>query len=339
MDSEETAYKPPVGATVERGLHRLTGTDYWPLFRKGKRTPTGYTSKSRMPKGYTPRILVPANKVPILLPEQIAEHEDAVSNWARDKGVDDVPSLRPKVNAQGNEYLPPEHFSLDRPRNEKITSPDLALSTEELEDIFAQSSADEIEEVGGCRTENSHIAHLLPSEKFKSNFADSSTEGDPVLNRGIIKNGLPHRQSNPSGLRGGSSTIDEEGIKKDLVRGMKVYSPNLTNEQQKGGWAFVPREEWTLPTNVNAVQNSSAFVNSLDADELALNAAKLEPNFRIEDFAREKEWGIGFAKRFQTAFNKKLAAWKEAGGDPKRIAAQGAMDHPKAQEGADPVLR
>ena len=319
-DELEDVYTPPAGALVEKGFQGLTGNESRRLFRLGLRTPTSYTSKSRMPKSYKPRILVPAPEVPILSPEQTAAHEDAVQNLVRQTGASDVASLQPKINVQGNEYLPPESFSLSRPRNEKRISPELTLSPEEARAIFTELSSEEVEGINGSRRENTHIAQFLPAEKSKSNFAYSSAEGDPTSSRSIVKNVLPSRQSNPSGLRGGSSTTNKGESRRDLIRGRKIYCPSLTNAQQEGGWTFAPRDEWIRPSNEYAIQNSRAFLNSLTPNELALNAAKLEPDFRIEDFAREKEWGINFAKRFQNAFNKKLTERKEAGVNPDMIA-------------------
>ena len=321
-DESKEGYTPPAGAKAEKGFQGLTGNENTTLFRAGRRTPTSYASKSRMPKGFTPRIFVPANKLPILSPAQIAAHEDAVENLVRKTGANDIVSLRPKLNAWWNEYLPAEHFSFNRPRNEKQTLLDLTLSNEEAREIFTEPSSAELEATGDMRRENTHIAEFLPADKCKSNFADSFAEGDAASNRGILKFTFRSRESNPSGLRGGSSTLSEEGIQKDLIRGKKIYSPNLTGKQQEGGWTFMAREERRLPTNVYAIENSSAFLRSLNNDELALSAAKQEPGFRVQDFARERGWGITYARRFQTEFNKRLALWKELGVDPNRIVQQ-----------------
>lgn len=330
-------YTPPPGAVVERGFQGLTGKENPKLFRQGKRTPSNYPCKSRMPEGFSERIFVPHYRVPILTPEAVAAHESAIQKLAADTGDHYVP-LRPKINRNGNEYLPHEHFSVNRLRNQKRISPDLALSPEEAREIFPDDP-EECQEPEARDVNNTHLvlAEPLATETSKSDFEDSVDESQPEAqpevewrsNRGAFKSTYP-RRSNPSGFRGVSSAVDEGEFKKDLIRGKRIRSPNLTKAEQEGGWTFAPRKEWILPTNVNRIRNSSAFLNSLNVNELALNAAQMEPGFRIEEFAAERGWGIRPARRFQTAFNKKRKAWEEAGGDPTLMPAAAAAEEEMA---------
>lgn len=321
-------YKPPLGAVVERGFQGLTGNENPRLFRRGKRTPSNYPCKSRMPEGFSERIFVSHYRVPILTPEAVADHESAIHTLSAETGDRYVP-LRPKINRSGNEYLPPERFTFNRSLNQKRISPDLALSPEEAQ-IFAKDP-DEDQEPEARDVENTHLvlAEPLPTETFNCEDSgdESQSEAQPEVerrsSRGALQSAYP-RQSNPSGFRGGSSAVDDLPFKKDLIRGKGIKHPDLTKVEQEGGWTFAPRKEWIVPTNVNRIRNSSAFLNSLNVDELALNAAQMEPGFRIEEFAAERGLGIRPARRFQTAFNKKRKAWEEAGGDPTLMPALAA---------------
>jgi hypothetical protein len=333
QENNGEGYKPPLGAVVERGFQGLTGNENPRLFRKGKRTPSNYPCKSRMPEGFSGCIFFPRFRVPILTPEAVAAHESAIHTLAADTGDRYVP-LRPKINRNGNEYLPPERFTFNRSRNQKI-SPDLTLPPEEAQ-IFAKDP-DEDQEPEARDVENTHLvlAEPLPTETLNSE--DSGDESQPEAqleverrsSRGALQSAYP-RRSNPSGFRGGSSAVDDLPFKKDLIRGKRIKHPDLTKVQQEGGWTFAPRKEWILLTNVNRIRNSSAFLNSLDVDELALNAAQMEPGFRIEEFAAERGWKIRPARRFQTAFNKKRKAWEEAGGDPTLMPALAAAEEEMA---------
>jgi hypothetical protein len=328
-------YKPPPGAVVERGFQGLTGKENPRLFRQGKTTPSNYPCKSRMPEGFSERFCVSHYRVPILMPEAVAAHESAIQKLAADTGDRHVP-LRPKINRHGNEYLPSEHFTFNRLRNQKRISPDLALSPEEAREIFAKDP-EEDQEPEARDVNNTHLVLAEPLPTETSDIEDSVDESQPEApreverrsDRGAFKSTYP-RRSNPSGFRGGSSAVDEGEFKKDLIPGKRIYSPNLTKAEQEGGWTFAPRKEWILPTNVNRIRNSSAFLNSLDVDELALNAAQMEPGFTIEEFAAERGLGIRPARRFQTAFNKKRKAWEEAGGDPTLMPAPAAAEEEMA---------
>jgi len=323
-------YEPPPGAIVERGFQGLTGNENPTLFRHGKRTPSNYPCKSRKPEGFSGCIFVPRYRVPILTPEAVAAHESAIHTLAAETGDRYVP-LRPKINRSGNEYLPPERFTFNRSLNQKRISPDLALSPEEAQ-IFAKDP-DEDQEPEARDVENTHLVLAEPLATETSDSEDSvdesQQEAQPEVerrsSRGALQSAYP-RLSNPSGFRGGSSAVDDLPFKKDLIRGKRIHSPNLTKAEQEGGWTLAPRKEWILSTNVNRIRNSSAFLNSLDVDELALNAAQMEPGFRIEEFAAERGWMIGPARRFQTAFNKKRKAWEEAGGDPTLMPALAAAE-------------
>jgi hypothetical protein len=136
-ENDGEGYKPPPGAVVERGIQGFTGNENLSLFRQGKTTPSNYPCKSRMPEGFSECISVPHYRVPILTPEAVAAHESAIQKLAADTGDRHVP-LRPKINRHGNEYLPSEHFTFNRLRNQKRISPDLALSPEEAREIFAK---------------------------------------------------------------------------------------------------------------------------------------------------------------------------------------------------------
>lgn len=329
-------YKPPPGAVVEKGFQGLTGNENPRLFRQGKITPSNFPCKSRMPEGFSGRIFVPHYRVPILTPEAVAHHESSIQKLAAETG-DAFDPLRPKINRNGNEYLPPERFTFNRPLNEKRISPDLALSPEEALEIFAKDP-DEDQEPESRDVSNTHLVLAEPLATETSDSEDSVDESQPEAqpeverrsSRGALQSAYP-RRSNPSGFRGGSSAVDDLPFKKDLIRGKRIKHPDLTKVQQEGGWTFAPRKEWILPTNVNRIRNSSAFLNSLDMDELALNAAQMEQGFRIEEFAAERGWMIGPARRFQTAFNKKRKAWEEAGGDPTLMPALAAAEEEMAE--------
>jgi hypothetical protein len=328
QENNGEGYKPPPGAAVERGFQGLTGNENPRLFRQGKRTPSNYPCKSRMPEGFPGCIFVPRYRVPILTPEAVADHESAIQKLATETG-DAFDPLRPKINQRGNEYLPPERFTFNRLRNQKRISPDLALSPEEAQ-IFAKDP-EEDQEPEARDVNNTHLVLAEPLPTETSNSEDSVDESQPEAKpevehrsgRGALQGAYP-RRSNPSGFRGGSSAVDDLPFKKDLIRGKRIKHPDLTKVQQEGGWKFAPRKVWIPPTNVNRIRNSSAFLNSLDVDELTLNAAQMEPEFRIEEFAVEIGWMIGPARRFQTAFNKKRKAWEETGGDPTLMPALAA---------------
>lgn len=110
--------------------------------------------------------------------------------------------------------------------------------------------------------------------------------------------------------------------------GLKGRTELIKSKVPGGGYTVKPRtRELEIPYNRYELENSAEFLRTLEPFELALNAAKQEPGFRLADVVREFNennpqgyMGLSKAERRQTDFNKKVAAWKEAGVNPARIA-------------------
>ncbi len=116
---------------------------------------------------------------------------------------------------------------------------------------------------------------------------------------------------------------------KKFQGGLKGKAELIQSTVPGGGYAVKPRtKELEILFDKYRLENSGEFLRSLEPFELALNAAKQEPTFRLADIVREfnqnnpDSWiSLPEGRRRQTAFNKKVAAWKEAGVDPNRIAS------------------